>query len=207
MYLIGVAGGSGSGKTTFAQKIISQVQQGLSNPGVIATLHQDSYYKDVLPPELISTEGPNFDHPDAFDWDLLKSHLKDLKRGIGIEVPLYDFKTSRRIKSKTQFLQPTQVILIEGIYTLWDREIRELLDIKVFLYVDADVRFIRRLHRDVKERGRSIDSIIKRYYDTVRPMHHNYLEPTRQFADLVVGDESDIAANVVAARVKEEILR
>jgi uridine kinase len=156
---------------------------------------------------LVTNTDPNFDHPDAFDWDLLKSHLRDLKRGIGIEVPLYDFTTSRRVKSKTQFLQPSQVILVEGIYALWDKEIRDLFDLKVFLYVDADVRFIRHLHRDVKERGRSIDSIIKRYYDTVRPMHHNFLEPTRQFADLVVGDESDIASDVVAARVRVEITR
>ena len=145
---------------------------------------------------------PNFDHPDAFDWDLLRDHLARLKQGEQVPVPIYDFRGSRRT-SETELIGPCQTVLFEGIFTLWDAHVRNLFSLKIFLHVEADIRFIRRLHRDVRERGRSLDNIIRQYYDTVRPMHHEYLEPTRQYADIVVGEETDIAAEVVAARVNE----
>lgn len=189
MFLVGVAGGSGSGKTTFARKIMARV-----NDPRIALLSQDSYY--------LPDPQDNFDHPDAFDWPLLRSHLASLKRGEGVQVPHYDFGSSRRL-TETHAVGPCRVILMEGIFALWDAEIRGYFDLKVFLNVEADIRFIRRLHRDVRERGRNLDSIIRQYYDTVRPMHHEYLEPTRQYADLIVGDETDIAAEVVAARISQ----
>lgn len=158
-----------------------------------------------VPPERLRINGePNFDHPDAFDWPLFKSHLQRLKEGRAIEQPVYDYRESRR-SSETTALGPCQAVLVEGIFTLWDEEIRQLLDIKAYLSVDADIRFIRRLHRDVRERTRSIDSIIRQYYDTVRPMHQLYLEPTKKYADIIVGEESDIAADVIAAKVSDAI--
>lgn len=195
MFLVGIAGGSGSGKTTFANKILKRVQ----SPSV-ALLHQDSYYLPSPPAHLRIHGEPNFDHPEAFDWKLLKEHLKALKQGQRIDAPIYDFRTSRRT-TETESIGPCKAILMEGIFTLWDEEIRNLFDLKIFLHVEADIRFIRRLHRDVRERGRGLDSIIRQYYDSVRPMHHGYLEPTRQYADVVIGEETDIAAEVVAARV------
>lgn len=195
MFLIGIAGGSGSGKTTFAKKIIGQISS--SDVGI---LHQDSYYLPA-PPQPLQLHGEsNFDHPDAFDWHLLRDHLRRLKAGESIECPLYDYTISRR-KAETQVIGPCRVLLVEGIFALWDPEIRGLFDVKIFLHVDADIRFIRRLYRDVRERGRNLDGIIRQYYDTVRPMHHEFLEPTQQYADLIVGEETDIAAEVLSAKV------
>ena len=198
MYLIGIAGGSGSGKTTFAKKVMARVPSGT---GDVVLLHQDSYYHSVPPSDLKVHGEPNFDHPDAFDWELLREHLTALKAGGSVEVPVYDFVTCRRQK-KTEKVGPCGVVLFEGIFTLWDPEIRNLFDLKIYLNVEADIRFIRRLHRDVRERGRTLDGIIRQYYDTVRPMHHEFLEPTRQYADLVVGEETDLAAEVLAAQVR-----
>lgn len=195
MYLVGIAGGSGSGKTTFARKVMQRV----SDPTVVL-LHQDSYYLPSPPVSLRVHGEPNFDHPEAFDWPLLKDHLRRLKGGEQVAIPVYDFKTSRRAP-ETTLVGPCRTILIEGIFTLWDAEVRDLFDLKIFLHVEADIRFIRRLHRDVRERGRTVDSIIRQYYDTVRPMYHEFLEPTRAYADLAIGEETDIAADVVSARV------
>jgi uridine kinase len=197
MHLIGIAGGSGSGKTTFAKKVLSRV-----NDARVVLLSQDSYYLPAPPPKLRVHGEPNFDHPDAFDWALLREHLQKLKSGESIPVPVYDYNVSRRT-DQTERVGPCGAIIMEGIYTLWDADIRDLFDIKVYLNVEADIRFIRRLHRDVRERGRTLDGIIRQYYDTVRPMHHEFLEPTRQYADLVVGEETDIAAQVLAARVRQ----
>jgi uridine kinase len=203
MYLVGIAGGSGSGKTTFAKKVMQQVD-GHGEPGSIVLLHQDSYYLPSPPAHLKVHGETNFDHPDAFDWPLLKDHLRRLKAGGTVAVPMYDFRTNSRL-AETQLVGPCRTILMEGIFTLWDAEIRNLFDVKAYLHVESDIRFIRRLHRDVRERGRSLDSIIRQYYDTVRPMYHEYLEPTRQYADLVVGEETDIAADILAAKVREMI--
>lgn len=199
MFLVGIAGGSGSGKTTFAKKIIQMV-----NHPSVALLNQDSYYLPAPPAHLKIHGESNFDHPEAFDWPLLKDHLKRLKAGETVATPVYDFRQSRRA-AETVLVGPCQTILMEGIYTLWDPEIRNLFDARVYLNVEADIRFIRRLHRDVRERGRTLDSIIRQYYDTVRPMHHEYLEPTRSYADLVVGEETDIAAEIIAARVAQTV--
>jgi uridine kinase len=203
MYLVGIAGGSGSGKTTFAKKIIQRIPGPVSSDVVI--LHQDSYYLPT-PPEMQQVHGsPNFDHPDSFDWPLLTEHLKRLKQGLAIEVPVYDFKANRRTTEVIP-VGPCKTILMEGIFALWDAQIRNLFNLKIYLHVEADIRFIRRLHRDVRERGRSLDGIIRQYYDTVRPMHHEFLEPTQQYADFVVGEETDVAAEVVAARVAAAVV-
>lgn len=196
MYLIGIAGGSGSGKTTFAQKIVKMV-----GSDEVLHLHQDSYYLPSLPVEYHVKGRPNYDHPSAFDWSLLRMQLREVKAGKPIASPVYDFVSSTRL-AQTQPAGPARVCVFDGIYALWDEEIRSMMDLKVFLHVDADIRFIRRLHRDVKERGRSLDSIISQYYDTVRPMHRQFLEPTSQFADLMVGEETDVPAEVVASRIR-----
>ncbi len=193
--MIGIAGGSGSGKSTFARKIITR----LKNKHVIH-LHQDSYYLPTQPKDHFVKGKPNFDHPDSFDWPLLRSHLKELKEGRSISAPVYDFNTSSRL-SETEDFQPSQICLFDGIYALWDEEVRSHLDLKIFLHVDADIRFIRRLHRDVRERGRSLDSIISQYYDTVRPMHSQFLEPTSKWADIQIGEETDIPAEVIASQI------
>ncbi|MFL5813898.1 MAG: uridine kinase [Bdellovibrionia bacterium] len=197
MFLVGIAGGSGSGKTTFANKIIQRV-----NDSSVALLHQDSYYLPSPPPHIRIHGEPNFDHPEAFDWHLLRDHLQRLKAGEQVASPVYDYRSSRRT-AETEPVGPCKTVILEGIFTLWDQSIRDLFDLKIYLNVEADIRFIRRLHRDVRERGRTLDSIIRQYYDTVRPMHHEFLEPTRQYADIVVGEETDIAADVLAARIKE----
>lgn len=196
MYLVGIAGGSGSGKSTFADKIVSLVNR----PDVIH-LTQDWYYKSAQPDELRVRGKFNFDHPDAFDWDLLLEQLTQLKQGKVVAAPIYDYTTSSRSQN-TKSLGPCRVVILEGIYALWDERVRDILDLKVFLHVDADIRFIRRLHRDVRERGRTLDSVINQYYDTVRPMYRQYLQPTSQFADLLIGEETDIAASVIAEKVK-----
>lgn len=197
MYIIGICGGSGSGKTTFAKKLQKQCDFELP------ILHMDSYYLPEQPKEFFTCKGkPNYDHPAAFDWELLRTHLSQLKEGKDIEAPVYDFKTSSRL-SETVKIKATDIILFEGIFTLFDQEIRNLLDIRSFLHVDSDIRFARRMNRDVKERGRSVESVIEQYYETVRPMYQKYLDPQRQHADFVVGEETDIAASILSAKVRE----
>lgn len=196
IFLIGIAGGSGSGKTTFAKKVMKAVSSSDST-----LLHMDSYYLPTVP----KIDGKvNFDHPEAFDWPLLRHHMAELKRGNPVKCPVYDFKNSTRSEEFEQ-VGPCKVVLFEGIFTLYDHEIRDMLDIKCFLHVDSDIRFTRRLHRDVKERGRSLESVISQYYDTVRPMYQKYLDPQKQYADFTVGEETDVAALILAARIKEFI--
>ena len=199
MYLIGVCGGSGSGKTTFAKKLQANVGEPIS------ILHMDSYYLDTIPTNISTPSGlPNYDHPEAFDWELLFAHLLNLKNGQTINSPMYDFKTNKR-SGETQQVQPTKVIIFEGIFSLFNKEIRDLLDILCFLHVDADIRFTRRLHRDVQERGRSMKSVIDQYYESVRPMHMKFLEPQKQHADFIVGEETDIAASILSAKIQDLI--
>ena len=197
MYIIGVCGGSGSGKTTFADKVMKHID----NKATL--LHMDSYYLPKQPESNYSKSGkPNFDHPDAFDWPLLREHIAALKNGHTIEAPIYDFNSSSRT-DQTHTIAPRGVLIFEGIFTLFDAEIREMLDIKCFLHVEADIRFTRRLHRDVNERGRSLESVIDQYYDTVRPMYQKFLDPQKQYADFTVGEETDVASEILSARVQE----
>lgn len=200
MYIIGIAGGSGSGKTTFTQKVLNQV-----NDPKVGLLHQDSYYLPRPPSNLKINDEPNFDHPDAFDWELLRSHLEVLKEGKRVESPVYDFKTSRRT-TKTHAVGPCKILIVEGIFALSDEAVRSHMDIKFYLHVESDIRFIRRLFRDLKDRARTLEEIIRQYYDTVRPMHQLYLEPTKQYADIIVGEETDKAASMLAGSIKQKLL-
>ncbi|MCB9092420.1 MAG: uridine kinase [Halobacteriovoraceae bacterium] len=198
MYTLGITGGSGSGKTTFSQKILKRLPKDSAS-----VLSMDSYYLTEQPKACLTPKGkPNFDHPEAFDWPLLRAHLKLLKEGHTIQCPTYCFKTYRRLEEYTE-IQAKPVIILEGIFTLIDPEIRKLLNLKCFLFVDADIRFTRRLHRDIQDRGRSLNSVMEQYYETVRPMYQKYLEPQKQYADIIIGEETDNAAIVVAARLKE----
>lgn len=181
--IIGIAGGTGSGKTSVAQLIAGRL-----NPTDVVIIQQDSYYKDrsyLLPKE---RESINYDHPSAFDTQLLIDHLKRLKNNLSIEMPIYDFATHTR-KKETVIISPAKVIILEGILLLANKDLRSLMDIKIFVDTDPDIRFIRRLERDIKERGRSIDSVIKQYLETVRPMHLEFVKKSKRYADMIISGE------------------
>ncbi len=195
---IGVAGGSGSGKTTVALRILERV--GFDR---IAYLPHDAYYRDAsnLPPG--ERARLNFDHPDSLDNDLLIQHLRQLQAGYPVEIPVYDFKTDSRLP-ETRHIAPQPAILVEGILIFVDTRLRDLMDVKIFVDTDADLRFIRRLERDMAERGRSPESIIAQYLRTVRPMHLEFVEPSKRYADVIIpeGGFNEVAIDMVAARVR-----
>lgn len=199
--IIGVAGGTGSGKTTVSQTILDRV-----GPDRIAYLQHDSYYKDRshLPPE--ERANVNFDHPDSLESELLAQHLRSLKQGQAVEVPLYDFTTHTR-KAETTRVETRKVILVEGILIFVEKALRDLMDIKVFVDTDADIRFIRRLQRDITERGRTVESVIGQYTETVRPMHLEFVEPSKRYADIIIpeGGFNVTAIDMMVARVKAMI--
>ncbi len=201
MYLIGVTGGSGSGKTSFAHKVCKNF-----TPAEVSILHMDAYY---LPKERAQKQGshpPNFDHPDAFDWPLLQQHLIALKNGGSIQAPVYDYAQHDR-SPETLKVGPCRALILEGIFTLFKSELRELMDIKCFLHIDSDIRFTRRLNRDYRERGRSMESIISQYYETVRPMYEKFLAPQRHYADFIVGEETCVAASILSSHIKDLLRR
>ncbi|MDQ0339555.1 uridine kinase [Caldalkalibacillus uzonensis] len=196
--VIGVAGGSGSGKTTVASEIFRAFPD-----QSILILEQDAYYKDQshLPfEERIKT---NYDHPLAFDHDLLVEHLDRLLNYEAIDKPVYDYTRHTRAK-ETVRVEPKNVIILEGILVLEDRRLRERMDIKVFVDTDADVRIIRRLMRDIKERGRTIDSVVEQYLQVVRPMHNQFIEPTKKYADIIIpeGGENQVAIDLMVTKIK-----
>jgi uridine kinase len=196
--LVGIAGGTGSGKTSFAQKLRSQV-----GPERCLTLAQDSYYKDGSALDRAAQAAINYDHPDAFDNSLLVQDLRDLKAGRPVPHLTYDHSTySRRVLPDP--LTPRPVIILEGILVLVEETLRRLMDIKLFIDTDADVRILRRLQRDLNERGRTFESVQRQYLASVRPMHLEFVEPSKRYADLIVpeGAENEVALEAVVARVK-----
>lgn len=196
--VIGIAGGSGSGKTTLANLILDRVGRER-----IAYLPHDAYYKDLsaLPPN--QRTAVNFDHPDSLDTELLIEHVRALIAGKSVEIPLYDFKTHTRT-TQTIRVDPRPVVMVEGILIYVDRELRELLEVKIFVDTDADIRFIRRLDRDLRERGRTTDYVVRQYLSTVRPMHMEFVEPSKRYADVIVpeGGMNAVAMEMVAARLE-----
>jgi len=196
---LGVAGGTGSGKTTVARAVLDAV-----GPSRIAFLAQDNYYRDIewLGPEEIARH--NFDHPDALDTELFVEHLRALKRGEPIDLPVYDFVRHRRTGHAVR-IEPRSVVLVEGILLFAEPQIRELLDFKVFVDTDADVRLVRRVRRDISERGRAVADILHQYMTTVRPMHLEFVEPSKRWADVIVpeGGENTVALSMVIARVEQ----
>ncbi|MGI6080072.1 MAG: uridine kinase [Candidatus Avilachnospira sp.] len=195
-FLIGIAGGTGSGKSTFTDRIRDAF------PEDVAVLYHDNYYKahDDMPFE--ERKKLNYDHPDAFDTGLLIADLKRLKNGQEIVSPSYDYTVHNRAK-ETVLVKPKKIILTEGILTLYDKELRELFDMKIFVDADADERILRRVLRDTKERGRDIENIIDQYLTTVKPMHYLYVEPTRIYADIVVNSgKNDVAFDLVKQKIR-----
>ncbi|HVR99146.1 MAG TPA: uridine kinase [Thermoanaerobaculia bacterium] len=197
--VLGVAGGSGSGKTTVARSILDAVGQER-----IAFLEQDSYYRDIEWQSEAELLHHNFDHPGALDNDLLVSHVAALKAGHAIEVPIYDFVRHRRTP-RTRRVEPRPVVLLEGILIFAEPALRDLLDFKVFVDTDSDIRLIRRLRRDMSERGRTVQDVLRQYLETVRPMHQEFVEPSKRWADVIIpeGGENRVALEMVVARVEQ----
>ncbi|MFI8714010.1 uridine kinase [Brevibacillus brevis] len=200
--LIGVAGGSGSGKTTVAKELYRQFQN-----DSVTMIEQDSYYKDqshLSPEERALT---NYDHPFAFDNDLLLAHLQELMQGKAIQKPIYDFKVHNRKLEQIQ-VDPKDVIILEGMLILEDERIRNLMDIKVFVDTDADVRIARRIVRDIEERGRSLDSVVTQYLNVVRPMHLQFIEPTKRYADVIIpeGGYNRVALDLLSTKIGNILL-
>ncbi|AJD31418.1 MULTISPECIES: uridine kinase [Clostridium] len=196
--LIGITGGTGSGKSTVAKEIYNKFDE-----ACIVMIEQDSYYKDQSSIPFEERCKKNYDHPDAFDNELLINHLKDLIDLNVIEKPIYDFETHNRKKEAVK-VEPRDIIIVEGILVLQDPKLRELLDIKIYVDTDADVRIIRRLLRDINERGRTVDSVINQYLTVVRPMHMQFIEPSKRYADIIIpeGGHNRVAIDMMVANIK-----
>lgn len=193
---IAVVGGTGAGKTTISNAILDQV-----GSHHIAYIPHDAYYKDLAEIPQIRPNVPNFDHPDALDNETMIEHIRQLQAFQPVDIPVYDFAEYRRTGEK--HVEPQPIILIEGILTLSDPSLRKLFDIKIFVDIDADIRFIRRLQRDLVERGRTVESVIDQYLTTVRPMHLQFVEPSRRYADVIIpeGGHNQVAIDMVADRI------
>lgn len=201
MLIIGIAGGTGSGKTTVVRKIIERLPK-----GEVAVLPQDSYYRDSSHLPLEKRQEINFDHPNSIEFELLQEHLKLLKSGIAINQPIYSYLTCTR-SEETIPVQPTEVVIIEGILALTQPELRELMDIKVFVDCDADDRLNRVIKRDIVERGRSVEKVLERYEDTLKPMHLQFIEPTKRYADIIVpqGGNNHVAINILTQFIQKNL--
>ncbi|WP_027623325.1 uridine kinase [Clostridium lundense] len=197
--LIGITGGTGSGKSTIAKEIYKKF-----NEDCIAMIEQDSYYKDQSHLSFDERTKTNYDHPDAFDTVLLVNHLKMLLQGKEIEKPIYDFEKHNR-KIENIKVQPRDIIIVEGILVLEEKDLRDLLDIKIYVDTDADVRIIRRLVRDINERGRTVDSVINQYLNVVRPMHMQFIEPSKRYADIIIpeGGHNKVAIDVIVGNIRQ----
>jgi len=196
--IIGVAGGTASGKTTVSDAILERVGRDR-----IAYIEHDSYYRDLSHLPLEERRKLNVDHPDALETKLLVSHLRQLQAGEAIEVPVYDFATYQR-RHETRHVEARGVILVEGILIFVGKELREMMDIKLYVDTDADLRFIRRLQRDTRERGRTVEMVIKQYLNTVRPMHLEFVEPSKRYADVIIpaGGFNEAAVQMIVARIE-----
>ncbi|KRL63806.1 uridine kinase [Lactobacillus psittaci] len=197
--VIGIAGGSGSGKTTIAHEVARLI----NDDDHIITITQDSYYKDNTGIPMSERKKINYDHPDAFDMPLLVAQINQLMHKKAVEMPVYDFTEHTR-SSQTIHVEPADIIILEGILVLADEDLRNLMDIKVYVDTDDDIRFIRRLERDLKERGRSLDSVIDQYLATVKPMYHQFIEPTKRYADIIVpeGGENNVAIDMLTTKMR-----
>ena len=202
MLVIGIAGGTGSGKTTVVNNILRDL-----NAESVIVISQDNYYKDH--PELSFDERSkiNFDHPRSIDFELLKEHVALLKNGVSIEQPVYSFITHSR-KEETILTHPQSVIIVEGILVLTDADLRDLFDVKIFVHADSDERLIRRVRRDIQERGRDLDEVLTRYQKTLKPMHQQFIEPSKNFADIIIPNmkkKNSVAIKVLSTVIKEKL--
>ncbi|MCE7987316.1 MAG: uridine kinase [Caldilinea sp. CFX5] len=201
--VIGVAGGSGSGKTTVSERI-----QRMVGPTHFAYLQHDSYYRDQGHLAPAARLAINYDHPDSLETQLLIDHIQQLRQGQAIAAPLYDFANYTR-RQETRLVQPASIILVEGILIFVEKSLCELMDIRIYVDTDADLRFIRRLQRDVQERERSLTSVVEQYLTTVRPMHLEFVEPSKRHADIIVprGGENRIAMEMIVSRIQRALLQ
>ena len=199
--IIGISGGTGSGKTTVANRILESVRA-----SEVVFIQQDSYYRNIEDLPLDIRQVANFDHPDALDNDLLIHHVRKLKSGEPIDLPIYDFKTNTRL-SETRPLDPKPIVIVEGILIFAEPRLRELMDIKVFVDTPDDIRFIRRLRRDIAERGRTVDSVIEQYTGTVRPMHMQFVEPSKRYADVIIpeGGHNLVSIDLLSGKIRERL--
>ena len=201
MFIIGIAGGTGSGKTTVVRRLIEHLPK-----GEVVVIPQDSYYKDSSHVPVEERQFINFDHPDAFDWTLLEEHIRQLKEGKPIEQPTYSYITCTR-QPETIHIEPKEVVIIEGILSLCDERLRAQMDLKIFVDADADDRLIRVIKRDIVERGRTTEAVIERYQRVLKPMHQQFIEPCKRYADVIVpqGGHNKPAINMLVKFVKQQI--
>jgi len=199
--IIGICGGTGSGKTTIARAIVGAV--GAQN---VVLVEQDSYYRNLSDMPLDERHQANFDHPDSIDSDMLVNHLLRLKQGLTVEMPLYDFKSHTR-SNQIQTIEPRPVVIVEGILIFAETRVLDLLDVRVYVDTPDDIRFIRRLQRDISERGRTVESVIGQYYRTVRPMHIDFVEPSKRHADIIIpeGGQQEIGIKFLCSLVREKL--
>lgn len=203
MLILGIAGGTGSGKTTVVNQILNELPS-----AEVTVISQDSYYKQNDHLTYNERCNTNFDHPNAIDFDLLISHVKELKKGNSIDQPIYSFVTHNRV-SDTLKTFPKKVVIIEGILIYTNKCLRDLIDIKVFVHADSDERLIRRLRRDISERGRDLTEVLERYQSTLKPMHQEFIEPTKNFADIIIPNDSynTVAINIVRTVINERLIK
>lgn len=203
MTIIGIAGGTGSGKTTVVRKIAESLP-----PHYVAVVPLDSYYNDTTHMTDEERRAINFDHPDAFDWKLLIEHVKQLKVGNAVEQPTYSYIESNRQK-ETVHVEPKPVIIIEGIMTLLNKKLRDMMDLKIFVDTDSDERLIRNIQRDVVERGRTVEMVIDRYLKVLKPMHEQFIEPTKKYADLIIpqGGDNKTGINILKSYIEGIVLK
>jgi uridine kinase len=201
MLIIGIAGGTGSGKTTVVNKIIERLAE-----KDVTILSQDAYYRDNSDLPLEERQKINFDHPDALEFELLAENIRKLKRGETVEQPIYSYLTCTRATETTTII-PRKAIIVEGILILWPKELRKLMDIKIFVDCEADVRLSRVIHRDMVERGRDVQTVLQRYEDTVRPSHLQFIEPTKRYADIIVpeGGNNKVAINIITQYIEKHL--
>jgi len=199
--IIGICGGTGSGKTTIARAIVEAV--GAKN---VVLIEQDSYYRNLSDMPLDERHQANFDHPDSIDSDMLVNHILRLKQNLKVEMPLYDFKTHTR-SNRIEIIEPKPVVIVEGILIFAETRVLDLLDVRVFVDTPDDIRFIRRLQRDTSERGRSVESVIAQYYATVRPMHHEFVETSKRNADIIIpeGGQTGVSVDFLCGLVREKL--
>ena len=199
--IIGICGGTGSGKTTVANRILESVRA-----DEVVFIQQDLYYRDLKDMPLDYRNAANFDHPDAVDNDLLVNHLKKLNAGEPVDLPIYDFKTHSRLAATTR-VEPTPIVIVEGILIFAEPRLLEQMDIKIFVDTPDDLRFIRRLRRDIAERGRTLDSVIDQYMATVRPMHMQFVEPSKRFADVIIpeGGHNLVSVDLISGKIRERL--
>ena len=199
--IIGICGGTGSGKTTIARRIVETV-----GAGNVVLLEQDSYYRNLGDMPLDARHKANFDHPDSIDSELLVNHLRRLKSGLPIEMPIYDFRSHTRT-SEFEHIEPKPVVLVEGILIFAEKRILEQLDVKVFVDTPDDIRFIRRLQRDIRDRGRTMDMVVEQYLVTVRPMHYEFVESSKRHADIIIpeGGNSEIGVEILCGIIREKL--